>query len=263
MASALVVSHPGHELRLFGWLARARPLLCVLTAGARRGDSSARVAASRELARATGCPQGVVFGATLDRDFYEHVLRGDVARFHHWTDALRDDFLAYGIACVVTDGWQFYNVAHDLTQVMARVAAAEASRERGAHIACLEYAVVPPALAPQAAFGDEHCRVELAPELLDRKLASAKAYPDIAPELAELVAYDGQPPAIETLYEVRPFASLVPAPSLTPLYETFGRARVAAGLYRTVLRWHHVEKIFSSLRRRFDDAEAPAAELAR
>ncbi len=61
---------------------------------------------------------------------------------------------------------------------------------------------------------------------------------------------------VETLHGLRPLSELVPRPGEVPLYERYGEDRVAQGLYRSVLRWSHVEPVV----RRLEDAlKVPAA----
>ena len=40
----LVIAHPGHELRLYGWIAQTKPLVCILTDGS-GSDDQPRLAA--------------------------------------------------------------------------------------------------------------------------------------------------------------------------------------------------------------------------
>ncbi len=52
--SLLVMGHPGHELRLYGWVGLARPLVCILTDGS-GSDGVPRLEKTLEILRATGC----------------------------------------------------------------------------------------------------------------------------------------------------------------------------------------------------------------
>ena len=67
--SALVVAHPGHELRVFHWMERTRPLYCCLTEGSGGAASSRmrstdivleRVGSPAELAEYRAIMEGVV-----------------------------------------------------------------------------------------------------------------------------------------------------------------------------------------------------------
>src|SRR5258706_7363759 len=89
---SLVVAHPGHELRLFGWAAAERPTIHILTAGARNGTCG-RVDASLHVIEALGARRGALLGDVYDRDLYAAILSGDVAPFHNWIDTLRNSLV--------------------------------------------------------------------------------------------------------------------------------------------------------------------------
>src|SRR5438105_9826273 len=73
----LVVAHPGHELRLFGWLCSARPDVLVLTDGSGHSGRS-RIEATRNVLLMTGARAGAVFGEFTDRQLYAALLQADV-----------------------------------------------------------------------------------------------------------------------------------------------------------------------------------------
>jgi hypothetical protein len=212
----------------------------------------ARVQATRHLVEKLGGTPGPLFGEILDREFYELVLRGAPEPFHAWVEALRDAWLAAPPAFVVIDAWQLYSVAHDLVHVMARVAAAEVETRLGLPLACLDYPVVPPTLAAQVPVGPSKVEVRLSSEQLERKLACAHAYPEIAGEIAEFTKAAGlETLATEALHEPPPLEYLAPEPGVIPEYERYGAERVASGTYATPLRWAHVQAIYASLVTRF------------
>lgn len=245
--TALAVSHPGHELRLMKWIEATRPAVFILTSGSRSGTSRSRVQASSDLAHALGATPAELFGRHLDRDVYEWILAGDAAPFLKLADELADCFVARDIGRVVTDSWQLYNVVHDLWRLTVQVAAGAAAARLGRAVEVLDYPVVPPSMViPQP--GPERLRLDLSQAEVARKLALARAFPEIGDDVTELLAHGGRAVlARETLHDLRPFRELAPRPGETPLYEQFGEARVAAGLYGSVLRWRHVEPIFMAL----------------
>src|ERR1700687_3197739 len=83
----LVMAHPGHELRLFGWLCNARPDVLVLTDGSGHSGRP-RIAATRGVVQVTGARAGPVFGELTDRELYVALLKGDAAPFAKLTTAL-------------------------------------------------------------------------------------------------------------------------------------------------------------------------------
>jgi hypothetical protein len=47
--SALIIAHPGHEIRVHGWLERAKPVVYVLTDGSGRSGQSRLASTARLL----------------------------------------------------------------------------------------------------------------------------------------------------------------------------------------------------------------------
>jgi len=243
----LAVAHPGHELRLSRWIQAARPTVFILTTGSRNGEDRSRVEASQSLAARLGATAGGVFGRHLDRDVYAWIMAGDPCPFTDLAAELADHFVRQDLRMVVTDSWQLYNAVHDLWHLTVRAAAAEASSRLGRLVECVDYRVVPDQMSGRSA-GVARLQSELSPAEVDDKLRLAAEFPAITDDVAELVRAGGRGfLASETLHEPRPVAELVPAPGEKPLYERYGEARVAAGLYGSVLRWAHVEPIAAEL----------------
>lgn len=253
MRSALVVAHPGHELRLFAWSGRARPDLCVIAKGARNRLDAGRADASRAIAAEIGTVPRDPFGAFHDVVLYEWIMAGDAAPFVRLAETLAEAFVARGVATVVTDGWQNYNPVHDLTHLMARTAAALAQARLGRLVDCLDYPVVlgKHAHAPP---GPETLRIELSPDEAAAKRGLIDRYPDIAGDVEALIEAAGLAAMeVETLHRPAPIEQLFPS-GAPPWYESYGRARVEAGVYREALGWAHMAPVAHALAERLRGA---------
>src|SRR5262245_58862566 len=248
-AAALVVAHPGHEVRVAGWYESARPRLFILTKGSRNGGRG-RLLSARRLADRTGAKLGSLCGRYRDRDIYAAILARDPTPFLEWTAELTDAFAAFAPAMVVTDAWQMYNVGHDLTHVMARVAAERAAARLRRPIEVVEFDVVPGAFAVDRPRGAEAFRVTLDDAALLRKQASVDRYDDLRQEFEQVLACEGRDAQRQEVFRsVVPLDALVPAPGVIPPYEAYGEQRVAAGIYRDVIRWRdHVSGIIEAIR---------------
>ncbi len=71
--AALVVAHPGHELRVHHWMERARPVVFVLTDGSGSAHSS-RLASTTAVLEQAGARPGSIYGRLSDRDLYRALL---------------------------------------------------------------------------------------------------------------------------------------------------------------------------------------------
>src|SRR5437588_4093250 len=77
---ALTIGHPGHELRLFGWIERNRPIVCVLTDGSGHTGCS-RLGYTLELLDFLGSRAGPILAPLRDIQLYEGLLNRDHTLF--------------------------------------------------------------------------------------------------------------------------------------------------------------------------------------
>src|SRR5262245_50479145 len=240
---ALLVSHPGHELRVHGWLQRLRPCVFVLTDGSGRPGRSRRAATSRVLAAAGTRarrvygrhPYSVVYRALLDRDFaFFGRLTGDLA------DALHEG----GFRTVVGDAAEGYNSAHDAWRLVVNAAVALAGAAPGEPIVNLEF----PLDGPPGEDGDGPALC-LDNRALERKLEAARDYAELHDEVQAQVRRFGVD-AFRT-ERLRPTAKAwAPAPGTQPFYERHGEAQVRAGHYAEVIRYEgHLRPLAEELGR--------------
>jgi hypothetical protein len=118
---ALVIAHPGHELRLFGWLCDARPDVFVLTDGSGHSGPP-RIESTRRLLETVGARPGALFGSYTDRQIYRGFLGGDPSIFVDMTTALTRSLQRGRYSMVVVDPFEGYNPGHDLCSVVGNVA---------------------------------------------------------------------------------------------------------------------------------------------
>jgi hypothetical protein len=226
--AALVVAHPGHELRLHRWLELARPMVLVLTDGS--GSGRSRIDSTFAIVGATGSRPGAVMGAFTDHEMYRLMLSGDVEPIVATTLMLSDLFVEQGIRTVVADAFEWYNPTHDLCAVMASLAAERAALASGRSVARCEYAVTESPAAGGETF-------ELDDEAMARKLTAAHSCSELAREVESLIAKIG----LDALRRevLRPVEAVLESmrPAATPFYETHGEKRVASGQYGLVIRW--------------------------
>jgi hypothetical protein len=248
--AALVIAHPGHELRVHGWLELARPRVYVLTDGSGHTGRS-RIAASSELVARAGARRGPIFGRLADRELYAALLAGRHELFAGLAEELAEALRAEGTGLVAGDAVEGFNPGHDVTRLVLNAAVARL-RAGGTAIDNLDFPLDgKPGLDGAAPEKRAAClRVELDGAALDRKLAAARAYPGLENETANALARHGAAAfQIEWLrrvsYELE-IGGLHPDP---PFYELHGERQVAAGFYREVLRYRaHVEPLSVHLR---------------
>ncbi|MFO0841825.1 MAG: hypothetical protein U0797_05415 [Gemmataceae bacterium] len=234
--SALVVAHPGHELRVHAWLADARPSVFVLTDGSGH-TSGPRLASTTRVLRAAGARPGGVYGRFTDAALYAALLGRDEDVFLRLAEELAGAFVRCGVEEVVGDAREGYNPAHDVCRVVLDAAAALAGAESARPLRVYEFPLMgrpdncPEGLRHRALW------LRLDESEVARKLAAARGYPELAEEVNAALAASGEDAfRFECLRPVNRWDGEWFAGAEPPFYERHGERRVHEGHYRQVVR---------------------------
>jgi hypothetical protein len=242
--AVLVIAHPGHELRIHGWLELARPTVCVLTDGSGH-SASPRLASSSAILTRAGARLGPVFGRLTDRAIYAAVLARDTRRFADLAVELADVIVAEGADYVVGDALEGYNPAHDLCHVLVATVVALV----GGHVTGWDFPLMRPPDAYPAPPSGSAVTLALDDAAFARKLAAARAYPELTGEVVD--AMSRETPVSFRRECLRPASATAirgTPPEDPPYYETYGERQVAAGRYTEVIRWRaHMARVVSGL----------------
>jgi len=247
--AALVIAHPGHELRVHGWLERAKPLVFVLTDGS-GSQRESRLEHTTRLLESVGATSAVsTYGRFTDRQLYDALLAGDHVLFRGLVGEITREIGAVGdVAYVVCDALEEYNTGHDLCHLIAGAVAREAG------LPLYDFPLIGRPDACPAALEAGALRLCLDDAALARKIAAARANPDLTDEVERALATVGADAfRVECLRPVPADAAdrttAFPAAG-KPHYEVYGEKQVAAGLYDTVIRRaEHVAPLAAALRK--------------
>ncbi|HUI43107.1 MAG TPA: hypothetical protein VL523_14185 [Terriglobia bacterium] len=246
---ALVVGHPGHELRVFGWAAERKPRVYVLTDGSGRGGSSRLPSTARLLSR-IGAEAGEVFGALSDAGVYRALLERTASPFLTILNTLTRSFLENEVDFVAGDAREGFNPTHDLCRTMVNSAVAIAQRETGRTLPNYEVCLTEWEHGFEQRHDGRCLHYRLDDSLLGRKLEAAQGYTELRDEVERALATQGK-----GYFQVECLRRLdvphsEPEPSEKPYYETWGEQRVAEGGYRSAIRYRgHVLPIVDAIRR--------------
>src|SRR5258708_7235470 len=125
--AALIIGHPGHELRLLGWCQRNKPDVFIITDGSGLSGIS-RFEASVDVIGQIGgrCPQ--VSPPMTDAKAYAALLTGDFSPIQAFFNETREALLQDGVSTIVCDGFKGFNPTHDVCYaVTARLVEAVAA----------------------------------------------------------------------------------------------------------------------------------------
>lgn len=245
---ALVVAHPGHELRVHGWLELNRPDVFVLTDGSGRGGQSRLDSTTRILERAGAQPRGL-YGRFTDAEIYSRILSGDCAFFTDLVEELAEAFVCDQVDCVAGDAIEGYNTAHDVCRCVINAAVRIAQRKGGRRIANYDFTLVGPPDKCAESQRDAVNWLRLDNAALERKLAAALGYSEMAGDVQSALDKMG-PEAfrIECLRPIEPGATRSGWAGEYPFYERYGERQVAAGHYYQVIRYReHVAPLTEAL----------------
>lgn len=228
---ALVVAHPGHELRVFGWLEISRPKVFVITDGSGRFNQS-RVRSTAALLEKVGASPGTIFGRLTDQEAYKAILNNDAGLFVELANELSDSFVANGIDYVVGDARERYNPVHDLCRSITDAAAAHASRRLGRQVRTFSFSVVDKGCLC-GHLGVNKIVIGIDKDRLTRKLVAANSYSELKGEVSDALATTPLDAfRTEFLYEVSSSRNGDCTCTDVPFYERYGEQQVAAGHYQ-------------------------------
>ena len=251
---ALVVGHPGHELKVFGWMKEFHPRVHVLTDGSGRHGVS-RIPASEALLARLGTARGEIFGRLSDGEMYRAILEQRPEVFCGLVDELAASFLRHGNDSVVGDAQEGFNPTHDVCRMLIDAAVQLVKQESGVEMANLAVSLTEWERERGEPVHDDACLHWVLEEaMLAEKVQAAKEYVELKGEVERALAEKG--PYYFRLECMRPGGAHLPAGK--PQYETWGEKRVAEGEYRTVIRCEkHVAPIVQAVREHVA-AKAPA-----
>ena len=243
----LVVGHPGHELRVYGWMSGARPVVHVLTDGS-GSDGQARIDSTTALLDSVGAVRGSIYGRMSDRGIYSAILSGDHARFIALVEELAAALIRDEVDMVVGDAVEGFNPSHDVCRYVIN-AAVRMARAAGRAIDCYAFPLeAAPDFCPEPV-RERSLRLRLDDAILERKLDAAHAYPELRSEVEHALRHFGSEPfRTECLWPVDLMDPYGWDPDCIPYYESYGARRVATGAYTHVVTFRqHVRPLADAL----------------
>lgn len=234
--AALVVGHPGHELRLHGWLEIATPHVFMLTDGS-GGAAQSRLNYSERVLREANCEPGGIFGVFTDKQIYELIINSRFDTFISLVTTLADRLRELDVDYVVGDACEGYNPSHDLCRI---VLGAAVQRLRRQGMPLLNFGFPLHARPDECDLPTDYgsVRLDLTNDQFERKMAAAWGYTPLVPEVEEsqrLIGLDAF--RVEWLRPTSTKAGFDNLAAWRPYYETYGEQQVASGRYARVLRY--------------------------
>ena len=234
---ALILGHPGHELRVFRFLELYKPRVYVLTDGSGSAGHS-RVANTLKILRQTGAEAGPVMGRYTDERFYRILREQDKALLTDLMEEIMADMQEQHIDTLAGDAAEGFSPAHDLCRYMINSMAGMYRAADGAAPPNYEFLLEgPPSDCPEDRAG-EAIRIRLEEHDFQRKFAAALDYPELRQEVERVFSTHGaQPFTLECLWPSGPLDRYKTWTTEFPFYETWGREKLLSGKYKELISY--------------------------
>jgi hypothetical protein len=256
--AALVIAHPGHELRVHHWLERARPQVFVLTDGSGHTHHS-RLARTTALLELKGAAPGRIYGRLSDRELYRAILAADADLFAALVEELAEALDDAAVDYVAGDAVEGFNPGHDICRLIVNAALMRVEAERGRWPGNFEFTLEGPPDACTPQDRDHAIVVALDESAYRRKLDATRAYTEVAVDVTRIVkSHDVGAFRVECLRPVRYGLDISRRFEHPATYEGYGEKQVAAGFYAQVIRFRdHVAPLAARLDRHVGEARRP------
>ena len=244
----LVIAHPGHELRVHGWLETTVPAVWILTDGSGHTGRS-RIDSTTRVLEPTGAIPGPVYGYMSDADLYNTVLGFNHRPFMDLVDKLAASILHEQVDCIAGDAEEGYNPGHDICRLIINAAVKLVKRKSSKPIRNYDFTLVgPPDQCPED-LRDHSLWLNLDDEAFARKLSAARNYSELQAEVETALNGAGSETLITGVTDANRFRveCLRPVNSHSfairsleddpPYYEQYGEKQVKSGYYKQVLRY--------------------------
>jgi hypothetical protein len=243
-SAALVIGHPGHELRVFHWLEIVRPVVFVFTYGSGSSGCSRLPSTTRVLDR-VGASKGSFYGTLTDCEVYKAILNHDFDLFIKLAREVARFLMAETVSYVAGDSAEGYNPTHDVCRLVICAAVQLANRSRVNEVKDFDFQLTGTA---NGSSGNHDLRIELDDDAFARKLEVARSYAGLEAEVNEALNTNSERLfRVECLRPVRNYGDIFRRDA-KPYYEEYGEKRVAEGKYGEVIRYReHVLPLAKAL----------------
>ena len=234
---ALIIGHPGHELRIYRFLEIYRPRVYVITDGSGSSQKS-RIQNTLKTIIHAGAIASPVMGRFTDKELYNIIREKNKEPLIHLLDDIISDMEIHKINAFAGDALEGYNPTHDLCRYMINAINRIFGLKTGKEIPNFEFSLDgPPHKSPGRSIG-EPIQLDLNEEDLGRKFVAAHNYPELLEEVKKVLELYGKSPfRTEYLWPVEHPDDYQSWIMDKPFYETWGKQKVNSGTYKDLITY--------------------------
>lgn len=274
---ALAIAHPGHELRLHGFLEQTSAFVFILTDGSNRAGQDLMMDSIKAIDKA--CKHGKKLSLAYmqsneskkifklsnheadpgnehlkDTQIYNEILNQHTDLFAMYINFMATNLIKYKIDYLVSDSSEGTNVCHEINSIMADIAVKLVEKKLGRKIIRYDFAIDKPY---NEHLQDDYIHIELDSDAINRKLDAMLKFPlaltDMRPNVSIPVSLivemgkmeNGREATKEMVKDINSgfLSNEYLRPSFTcdynekPAYEIQGEKAVASGKYAQVITY--------------------------
>jgi hypothetical protein len=243
--SALIIGHPGHELRAFKFLKDSKPDVYILTDGSGQNNES-RLYQSIKLIESLGATYKNTFTPFTDKELYNIILSGEIDKIKHVKEELLILIKENNYDEIYGDALEGFNPTHDICRYIINGIVAELEKSNPSK-SILNYDFVldkAPDIVSQKE-QEHNLSFELSPLELEMKIKAGLNYPELKTEIEMAIERFGVSSfSWESYCRITDLNQIINWKNSLPYYEEIGRQRVASGAYKTCIEFEkHIRPI--------------------
>jgi hypothetical protein len=243
---AVVIGHPGHELRAFKFIKEHKPDIFIITDGSGATNIS-RVDNSIKIIESLGARYIKLFEPIPDKLIYRFMLEGNIAEIHKIKNDLSEKFIIEGYDFVIGDSLEGFNPTHDLCRYIINSIVKDCQLKANRIISNYSFDLDK---APNKVKNNvANMLIELHVRELEQKYEAAISYPELKFEVEKVLKIYGKEAfKFEYYSKIDDPNSLKNWDEISPQYENFGKEKVNNCLYPEVIQFEkHMKPIALSL----------------
>jgi len=243
---AMIIGHPGHELRAFKFIKDFKPDIFIITDGSGSNNFS-RINNSIKIIEKLGARYIKLFEPIPDKKIYNFILEGNISQIYYIKKVLSDHILNLKYDLIIGDSLEGFNPTHDLCRYIINSIIKDCRNI--AKIDILNYSFDLDKPPNQINSNDSNILLELNDLELEQKVKAAINYPELKFEVEKVLKLYGKEAfKYEFFSKVSDLHNLKNWDNIYPQYEKYGNERVKNGLFTEVIEFEkHMKPIAHSL----------------
>jgi hypothetical protein len=243
--TALIIGHPGHELRAYAYIKKYKPDVFILTDGSGSSNFS-RIHQSIKLLDSLGAKFQNSIKVFTDKELYNIVLEQNLSEISTYMESLKDIVIKNEYDVIVGDALEGFNPTHDICRYLINgILSAISSDDNSKTI--LNYDFVLDSAPNNVSIHDNvgGVSLKLSEEEFCMKMEAAMNYPELKYEVETAINKYGKEVFLwESFGKVSDLNEISNWNTLKPYYEEYGETRVKEGSYSTIITFEkHIKPI--------------------